>query len=753
MIGTEAEQVERDLHNVDAGVGRDPLDRPRGAGHMTELSAEMAEVGLSSRAGWYASVLLYGAGGIVAMLAALLRPDIVPAGIGYLGVLSVVLAALSAVGARYLANNDWAAHMRLTAGLGIFLIGIFVAGDMRVAFAMMPLFVLITPTFLYGTRFALPYVTVVTPAIFLVVLLTPGAAPFAQAVITAGAMLMITISFIAAERRTRALARINRRMAFTDPLTEIANTRRLRETLSEALLSGEQFALFAVDLDNFKLVNDEYDHTTGDLVLKAVAAALEEEVGGGDLVARRGGDEFSILITHPEAVELDRLTERLASSINRARLASCPDISPTGSVAHVLSRPEDSISSVLQRADDALHLAKLEFHAAPSRDDGDESGEGQPVPFEREAALRSVSAAVSRAYDRTPTGAQNAPITKRLRRAMLGLDLPWSYIALTLLPIGVVYMLLSAIGAFAPLPTWIGIATGLGMAVLGVVSAQAARVHARTGPIGAVLLAAIALVSVTISQAGPAGVAMLDSYVVLALFGFYVMRPSRAVVILLICCGAFLGFAVAGDFPDAGVRSAVTISVTLVAAVIVVKVRSVTLGFVRANRELSEVDALTGVANLRALRLRVASAIDAAESEKSFGRPMLMTVDLDRFKLVNDSYSHTVGDQMLEAVARAIAECVRIDEMVARRGGDEFFVLFSSTTNEHLESVAPRVREAVAHARSRICPDLTPTASVGCVAWEPGQGTEDFLAAADSIMHDEKIDTRERDYQSTTTPN
>jgi hypothetical protein len=61
--------------------------------------------------------------------------------------------------------------------------------------------------------------------------------------------------------------------------------------------------------------------------------------------------------------------------------------------------------------------------------------------------------------------------------------------------------------------------------------------------------------------------------------------------------------------------------------------------------------------------------------------------------------------------------------------------------------VIPRVREAVSHARERICPDLTPTASVGFISWEPGQSAEDFLSAADSIMHDEKIETRARDYE------
>jgi diguanylate cyclase (GGDEF)-like protein len=186
----------------------------------------------------------------------------------------------------------------------------------------------------------------------------------------------------------------------------------------------------------------------------------------------------------------------------------------------------------------------------------------------------------------------------------------------------------------------------------------------------------------------------------------------------------------------------------LVAAALVMKVRSLTLRFVRTNRELSEVDALTGVANLRALKLRVETSMAAADPNSLDRRPILVTVDLDRFKQVNDTYNHTVGDQVLESVARALSETVRVEELVARRGGDEFFILFGNETPQHIESVIPRLNEAVAHARLRICPDLVPTASIGFVSWKPEDSIEDFMHRADTVMHDEKIETRERDYSS-----
>jgi diguanylate cyclase (GGDEF)-like protein len=655
-------------------------------------------------------------------------------------------------------NADWATHVRLLLGLSIFGIGAVVAGPLRTAFIMLPLFVLITPTFLYGARFAIPYVSIITPLAIVVVLLTDQPAHVAHAVVAGGAILMVVLSFMAAEHRTRALARANRRLAYTDPLTGIANMRRLRETLAFALGDEQPFALYAIDLDNFKLVNDTFDHTTGDAVLCAVAEALEEEVGADDLVARRGGDEFSVLISHPAGVELDRMTARLARAIERARLATCPQITPSGSVAYVLAEKDDSISSVLQRADDELHESKVAFHKEhgdreemrEQMVDEDNVSNLRPRVPDREAALRSVSAAVSRAYSRPRPGQLRRKAHEYLTRSIAwasGLDFVWGYVAATCIAIGAFWLMLSLTGALAPLPQAIGVICSSVLLVLGAVALRAARANSSKRWIDWVFVAAIAAVSVEIAFAGEAGTALIDVYVVFALYGFYFLRPRQALVGMLACAILFVGFALAGHYPYAGIRAAVTISVIFVAAAIVVKVRSVTLRFVRTNRELSEVDALTGVANLRALKIRVQSVIADQPGENAEKLPMIMTIDLDRFKQVNDRYNHTTGDQVLEAVARAISECVRIDEMVARRGGDEFFVFFDNTNAEHLETVIPRVRKAVAHARERICPDLTPTASVGYIEWDSGQSAEDFLAAADGIMHDEKIETRAREYE------
>lgn len=725
-----------------------------------DVNAEMAEIGLSAKTGWYASIVLYGIGGLLTTIAGLLWPDVVPTGVTVLGGFAILFAGLSALGARYLMNADWATHLRLFGGLSIFLVGAFVAGDLRQAFVLMPLFVLITPTFIYGRRFAAPYVIVVSAAMFIVLMVTPGPAQTAHAIVSTGAILMIVVSFMIAEQTTRRLARANRTLAYTDPLTGIANTRRLREQLAEALGkpvgAGQPFVLYAIDLDNFKLVNDTFDHSTGDRVLKSVAIALDQEVRAEDLVARRGGDEFSVLIANPDGADLDELAARLEGAIERARRATCPQITPSGSVAWVASEEGDTIASVLQRADDELHAKKLAFHGANSRR-SDPSRSAKAVISagsnvtritDRDAAMRSVSAAVNRAFARPQTSGQLKfqDYVSRVRESLKSMNAMWAYCAAAAALGGVGISALTVLGMLSPLPVVVGVGSGVAMLAIAGVCLLAARKHATVRYIPVMFALYLGALTVGIANAGMTGSAMLDVYAILALYAFYFMRPRYAAAILIACCALYGAFAIGASYPDGGVRAAVSITVIIVCASILTKVRSVTLGFVRTNQELSEVDALTNVANLRALRMRVSRAIDSVDVKAVDKRPVLVTVDLDRFKEVNDRYNHTVGDQVLESVARAISETVRVDELVARRGGDEFFILFENATDEHIANVIPRLQSAVEHARMRICPDLIPTASIGHVGWEFPENVEDFLLSADNVMHDEKVETRQREY-------
>jgi diguanylate cyclase (GGDEF)-like protein len=155
------------------------------------------------------------------------------------------------------------------------------------------------------------------------------------------------------------------------------------------------------------------------------------------------------------------------------------------------------------------------------------------------------------------------------------------------------------------------------------------------------------------------------------------------------------------------------------------------------NVALAGRDPLTGVANLRKFNERLQSEID--RSERS-GEPLtLLMIDLDDFKRVNDEYSYTLGDAVLAASARAMESVVRTNELLARRGGDEFAVIAVGADVASGENLAARIREVVRRERTRLCPDVSPGASVGAVEWVSGETPEKLVRRADAALKAAKL--------------
>lgn len=102
-----------------------------------------------------------------------------------------------------------------------------------------------------------------------------------------------------------------RHQARHDPLTGLANSTELRERLADLVADGVQLAVYFVDLDLFKKVNDTFGHAIGDLVLRHVADRLRNAVRGGDIVARLGGDEFVVVAVDVGRAEAYALLDRL----------------------------------------------------------------------------------------------------------------------------------------------------------------------------------------------------------------------------------------------------------------------------------------------------------------------------------------------------------------------------------------------------------------------------------------------------------
>ncbi len=110
-----------------------------------------------------------------------------------------------------------------------------------------------------------------------------------------------------------------RSQGLTDPLTGINNRRffdqRLTETVTSAQRSHQPLACLMLDVDHFKVVNDNYGHQTGDRVLTEIATLVRTQLRGGDVLCRYGGEEFAALLPDTEATSALEIAERVRESI------------------------------------------------------------------------------------------------------------------------------------------------------------------------------------------------------------------------------------------------------------------------------------------------------------------------------------------------------------------------------------------------------------------------------------------------------
>jgi diguanylate cyclase (GGDEF)-like protein len=129
--------------------------------------------------------------------------------------------------------------------------------------------------------------------------------------------------------------------------------------------------------------------------------------------------------------------------------------------------------------------------------------------------------------------------------------------------------------------------------------------------------------------------------------------------------------------------------------------------------ELSLKDPLTGLSNRRQFRSVLERTTDMVARS---GEPaLLLMVDIDHFKKVNDTHGHQAGDQVLQAVAKTLAQCVRPMDTVARYGGEEFAVVLPNCHAFFGIAVAERIRQTIEDMEIAIPlgPTLRITASIG----------------------------------------
>ena len=251
-----------------------------------------------------------------------------------------------------------------------------------------------------------------------------------------------------------------------------------------------------------------------------------------------------------------------------------------------------------------------------------------------------------------------------------------------------------------PNPPPLGVAVSLGAVALlsgAVLHAVDRRGHASLDLVYGLSLAWVALVAGLVAVSGGASSPYAEYYLFALIHAAAFQSRSRVAAMLAFVLAAFLSplayDGVEGVFLTI---AAVSIPPTILAVIAVHAATELLRGQQRGleRREahalaLADQDPLTGLANYRVFRRKLDAASHAGEPFS------LLLLDLDGFKQINDGIGHQTGDSTLRAVAAALAEAVRADDVLCRQGGDEFAVIAAWAGPEEAPELAGRLVEAV----------------------------------------------------------
>jgi len=152
-------------------------------------------------------------------------------------------------------------------------------------------------------------------------------------------------------------------------------------------------------------------------------------------------------------------------------------------------------------------------------------------------------------------------------------------------------------------------------------------------------------------------------------------------------------------------------------------------------RKAANTDTLTGIANRRVAE-RALNLFAAGQR-----RYAVMMIDIDHFKLINDQHGHDTGDRILQRIAEILKGRMRVQDTVARWGGEEFLVIVESVTREEAAAIAESLRSLIERGTKQI---LATTISVGVAHSNTGQGVDQILKRADEGLYAAKNSGRNK---------
>ncbi len=167
---------------------------------------------------------------------------------------------------------------------------------------------------------------------------------------------------------------------------------------------------------------------------------------------------------------------------------------------------------------------------------------------------------------------------------------------------------------------------------------------------------------------------------------------------------------------------------------------------VQASIEMAVVDPLTGLKNRRYLETHLASLLEQAVSHN---RPLaILILDIDHFKMVNDSFGHEAGDDVLRGFSQRVKRVIRTSDLMCRLGGEEFVVIMPDTTPDVAAVIAERVRGSVQAEPFRLqdsdSAGVPITVSIGLAFTSKDSSPDTLFRRADKALYRSKNDGRNR---------
>lgn len=158
---------------------------------------------------------------------------------------------------------------------------------------------------------------------------------------------------------------------------------------------------------------------------------------------------------------------------------------------------------------------------------------------------------------------------------------------------------------------------------------------------------------------------------------------------------------------------------------------------VKELQEIAFLDSLTHLANRRYIEINIQ---DRLSELNRYGWPFgIILADVDKFKSINDTYGHDVGDQVLIMVAKTLPACLRLFDIVGRWGGDEFVAIVINVRKKHLREIAQRFLSMMRSSGIPLEQEiLRVTVSTGVTLAKPRDTVSSVLKRADSLMYKSK---------------